>query len=410
MDKLTKVLVITDDIRIKSGVAIQAHKICAGLVKTGKYTVSVMGGALQARSAQPVMVDGVKVYPVREYGTAQQLRDVFSTETPDIVLCFSDPRFFEYVFNMDNEIRSTARLLLYHTWDNEPFPDFNLPWYSACDALIMISKFSFQLFQKHGLECYWIPHGINEAEFRPLTTDERDKARKHLLAAAGIIAPIDFLVFFNSRNISRKRPGDILLAFDEFSKTHPRSALLMNTEAATMDGPDLRLVVERLCTSPNIILNFTKISTEELNKLYAISDVSINISHSEGHGLSVTESLSAGTPVIATATGGMTDQLQTPEGVAGILLTPAVRNLFGTPYAPYHYYDYVSHTDVVNALTEAYNQCTTTPNQWALKGEIGRRHILAEYNETKGVQMWDELLASVLQRPSKYQRFKKVQL
>lgn len=417
MSKRIKLLVVTDDIRIKSGVGIQAYKICTGLQKTGKYDVVVMAGSLQAHNPQPVMLDDIKLYPVREYGNQQIFREIYSIEQPDIVLCFSDPRFFEYIFQIDNEIRKKSRLLLYHTWDNTPFPDYNLPWYSSCDHLVMISNFSYDLFRKRGLHCSWIPHGISETEFFPLTPAARDVARKQLLQAAGIVSPVNFIVFYNGRNISRKRPGDTIMAFDDFARTHPDTALLMNTEVLSEDGGDLRQLIERQCVTPNIILNFKKVSTADLNTFYNIADVTINIAHTEGHGLCVTESLAAGTPVIATETGGITAQIRTKTGTqfkeqydAGMLLPPAVRNLFATPTVPYHYYDYVSHEQVVKALNDAYHRLETDPEGWHALGAMGREHMLAQYNDKFNTAHWDKLLTGVLSEPSQYKRVNVAQL
>jgi hypothetical protein len=43
--------------------------------------------------------------------------------------------------------------------------------------------------------------------------------------------------------------------------------------------------------------------------LYNIADVTINVSSNEGFGLSIAESIMCGTPVIATVTGGLQDQM-----------------------------------------------------------------------------------------------------
>jgi glycosyltransferase involved in cell wall biosynthesis len=127
---------------------------------------------------------------------------------------------------------------------------------------------------------------------------------------------IDFVVFYNSRNIRRKSPGDVILSYRHFcDKIGPekasRCALVMHTAPVDQNGTDLNAVVEALDTDYlNVFFSSNKLTPQQMNALYNIADVTMLISSNEGWGLSLTESMMAGTPIIANTTGGMQDQMR----------------------------------------------------------------------------------------------------
>lgn len=420
--KKIKLLVVSDDIRSSSGVGIQCRKLLQGLNKTGRYSIVEIAGSLIPQPPSPIMFEGIKLYPTSDgYGNQQLLRTVMNLETPDIVLVFSDPRFFEYLFVMDNEIRSKAKLILYHTWDNAPFPKFNLPWYSACDRIVMLSDFSHKLMSQNGVKCDLIQHGFDPSEFYPLPPEVVSLERAKIINQAKN-PNIDFIIFWNNRNMMRKRPGDLIQAFKTFSKIYPNSLLVMHTNPNDPEGTNLIAIIEEVdpCDSP-IMVSSQKITSEQLNILYNISDVSINIAFSEGFGLCVGESLLTGTPVVATRTGGMTEQMSTltqipeihnidgkgceshtEETHFGILLDPEVRNMYGHQAAPYIYGDYVSEEQIVSSLSTI----RSLKSKYITLGEEGREHIIQNFHINSTVDKWDKLLQEEYQKESSYTSYK----
>ena len=51
-----------------------------------------------------------------------------------------------------------------------------------------------------------------------------------------------------------------------------------------------------------------RLDEKEMNILYNVADVTINIASNEGFGLATAESLMAGTPIVVNVTGGLQDQ------------------------------------------------------------------------------------------------------
>ena len=399
-----KLLAITDDIRLPTGVGIQANKLLIGLQKSGLFQVSQIGGSLIPQSPKPVEVEGVKIYPTSDgYGNPNFLRLVMQKERPDITLMFSDPRFFHYIFNMDNEVRHYSKLILYHTWDNAPFPKYNVPWYNACDYVTTISKFSHELLESGGVKNTFIPHGYNPQDFYALKPDVVLQKRKEMLTKVNR-ANTDFIIFWNNRNIHRKRLSDVIQSFEYFYNRHPDSLLFINTNPFDAEGNDIvHLLRDNIFPQYlPLVFNFNKVKVEELNEFYNIADVSINISNSEGFGLCVGESLLTETPVICTRTGGMIEQMTDGKSTYGLLLKPAVKELFGVPGAPYIYRDFVSYDQVVAAFESVYAYATIFKE----KGKQGREHIINNYNTKSTIEKWTSFLLEVHNTPSQFNRFR----
>jgi len=401
-----KLLFITDDIRLNTGVGIQARKLTKGLANLG-YEVVVIGCALNHKDLTPVKED-VLIYPVnigREYGDKNFVRYVIDKEKPDFIIPFSDPRFFGYLFKMDDEIREYSRIVFYHTWDNDPFPKFNLPFYESCDALVMISKFSYELMKENIKDkpIYCVQHGFDPTEFYPLPQNIIRKERENLKNLVNM-ENLEFIIFWNNRNIIRKRVGDVLMIFKEFHKTHPHSLLLMNTDPIDVEGIDILQFHRDLgFEKVPVVYNFEKVKSDRLNLFYNIADVTFTITYNEGFGLCVGESLCAGTPVVATKTGGMTEQLTDGNKVYGILMEPDVRTLFGVPGASYIYQDYVSFDTAINSLHTMYKERKT------LKETIGkeaREHIISHFHINQVIEKWDKILKELYEQPKSYKRVK----
>lgn len=421
--KKIKLLVVSDDIRYFTGVGIQCEKLLRGLHKKGIYDIVEIAGSLIPQSNEPVIYHGIKLYPISDgYGNPGVFREIFAREKPDIVLTFSDPRFFSYLYVLDNEIRKFSKLISYHTWDSDPFPNFNLPWYSACDEVVLISNFSYNLMKSHGVPCHCIPHGIDPTEFYPLSSQQVQIERQKIFKQAKN-PDLDFIILWNNRNIPRKRAADVINIFREFSKTHENSLLFMHTQPNDPEGTNLFSIIDDInVTDAPIMLSTSNQPSNVLNALYNCADVTLNIAFNEGFGLCISESLCAGTPVICTRTGGMTEQASKkihheefkdpvtgnvyPEydeiQEFGKVLHPSVRSLYGNPQFPYIYGDYVGDHDVIRALDFAYHNSL----DWKQKGLAGRDHIIENFHTDTTIDNWHKLLQQTMGNPSTYRKWK----
>lgn len=329
--KKPKILLLSDDLRLHSGIATQSKEIVLSTVH--KYDWVQLGAALKhpesgkqfnldddVRKQTGVEDASVKLYCHTGYGNPGVLRELINIEKPDAILHFTDPRFWRWLYEMENEIRQICPIMYYNIWDSLPDPLWNAPFYASCDLLLGISKQTYGInkrtLEKTGMSKEdwnhrYIPHGVSPL-FKPI--DDMDTSliefkENHKLNG------YDFIVGWNNRNIRRKVPGDVIIAFNEFAKKHPdkKLLLLLHTAESDPNGTDIKEVIKNC--GINGEYRFTKKkqnqqawSTEELNLYYNCCDVVLNIASNEGFGLGSCEAMRAGTPVIVNVTGGLQDQ------------------------------------------------------------------------------------------------------
>ena len=330
-----KILLLCDDIRMHSGVATMAREIVVGTAHHFNWVN--IGGAIKhpdegkgfdlspdVNKQTGISDADVKVYATSGYGNQDLVRGIMNQEKPDAILLFTDPRYWTWMFEMEREIRQTTPIFYLNIWDDYPTPLYNKAFYESCDLLMSISKQTKNINElvlgdaAKGKTLTYVPHGINEEMFYPITKEDKffDKytEMKETLFEG---KEIDFVVFWNSRNIRRKSPGDVILSYRHFcdligKEAAKRCALVMHTTPVDQNGTDLHAVREAICDPDyvNVFFSSNKLTTTQMNWLYNLADVSMLISSNEGWGLSLTESMMAGTPIIANVTGGMQDQMR----------------------------------------------------------------------------------------------------
>lgn len=351
MDKKT-ILLLSDDIRTHSGVATVSRKVVEGTVH--KYNWYQLGAVVQSpdngkifdvseKFKQDTGVSDAKVIIESSsgYGDANKIRRILADNQIDAILHYTDPRYWEWLYNMEYELRTQGiPILYYHVWDNYPAPKYNTPFYKSCDSIMTISQQTHAIVKELLNDVYsedkyesgiplikYIPHGIDPKEFKPLTQDEPgemieskdgslvtefDELPNFKKAIFGDYNP-EFVILFNSRNVLRKHPADIILAYNNFmdslnKEEQSKVALLLHTAPIDKFGTNLYKVVEDLCKYP-VYFSSKKLDTKYMNMLYNIASITISASSAEGFGLSTAESIMAGTPILATVTGGLQDQM-----------------------------------------------------------------------------------------------------
>ena len=232
-----KILLICDDIRLTSGVATIAREI---VINTSNHFnwVNIAGALshpekgkrfdISEDTNQNAGIDdsSVFLYPVDGYGNPDLLRQFIKLEKPDAIMIITDPRYFEWLFAMEAEIRKTLPIIYLNIWDDLPIPLYNRPYYEACDALLAISK-QTKLINELVLGdkskdkiLEYVPHGLNETQYYPIpdTDPTLVSFRKNLFGGD----EKEFILFFNSRNIRRKQIPDTMLAWRYFLDSLPK--------------------------------------------------------------------------------------------------------------------------------------------------------------------------------------------
>ena len=95
MTEKKKILILSDHALSTSGVGCQTRFLANGLIETGRWTVRQFGAAIKHTDYTPVKVnDDFIIKPVDGFGTPQLLKTTLAVEKPDVLLLFTDPRFF----------------------------------------------------------------------------------------------------------------------------------------------------------------------------------------------------------------------------------------------------------------------------------------------------------------------------
>lgn len=325
-----KILLLSDDLRMNSGVGTMSRQFVLGTMK--EFDWVQMGAAIKhpengkridmnesVRKETGVSDANLVIYPCNGYGNPEMLRQVMNTERPNAILHYTDPRFWRWLYEMEHEIRQEMPIFYYNIWDDWPAPHYNEFYYESSDLIMNISKQTVAIVKevakkkpRTDWDCTYLPHGVNE-DFYPISVFDKEHEEMNKLKKSLIDEDIEFVLFYNNRNIRRKMTSDIILAFKDFcDRLDPEQAkkvcLLMHTAPRDENGTDLPVVAERLCPGYKVYFSSNKIDTKKLNYLYNIADVTINIASNEGFGLGTCESLMAGTPIIVNVTGGLQDQ------------------------------------------------------------------------------------------------------
>ena len=412
-----KILLLCDDIRMTSGISTMAREIVIGTAH--HYNWVNIGGAInhpdmgkrfdlnEDTNQQAGIEDAsIVLYPTNGYGDQMLVKQIMQIEKPDALMMFTDPRYWVWLFQMEHEIRKNIPIIYLNIWDDLPYPMYNKSFYESCDALLAISKQTENI--NHcvlGAEISaekvikYVPHGINEKYFFPIT-----KEHPEYLALQDFKKQIfegkeyEFVLLYNARNIRRKSVPDLMLAWKIFVDDLPeekakKCALLLHTQPIDENGTDLPAVKDMLFgyeEKYNIIFNDGRYPTNIMNLLYNASDGCALISSNEGWGLSLTEAMICGKPIIATVTGGMQDQMRfededgnwikfTPEfgsnhrgkykkhGIWAYPVYPSNISLVGSVPTPYIYDDRAEPFDIAKQITRLYYYKTELPDTYNLQ-------------------------------------------
>ena len=408
-----KILTLSDHPLSPSGVGTQTKYVIEALLKTGNYQVVSLAGAIKHVNYQPVKTeqygDDWVIHPVNGYGTQDLVRSIIRTEKIDMVWIMTDPRFWGWIWSMDDEIRAVCPLVYYHVWDNYPYPTFNRKHYLSNDAIATISKVTDDIVKTVApeVESFYIPHAVDSEIFKPLEDEEIRDYKNNTLAPAG--NDEKFIFFWNNRNARRKQSGSLIFWFKELLERvgTDKACLIMHTDPKDVHGQDLAKIVEEVgLVSGEVMFSTNKFPSEELAKMYNMADCTINVSDAEGFGLATLESLSCGTPIIATLTGGLQEQVTDGEQSFGVGLTPASKAIIGSQDIPWIYEDRLDGEDVVNAMQLMVEMDTDKRKEL---GAAGRKHVQENYNFKDFNESWTDLVEKIMKEHGSWQDRKKYQ-
>lgn len=396
-----KILMLSDHALSTSGVGCQSRYLIDGLIRKGNWSVRQFGAAVKHSNYDIVRLsDDFIIKPVDGFGTPDMLRKTLAVERPDVLFLFTDPRFFTWVWEMEDEVHQICPIAYWHVWDNLPVPKFNQVLYDSTDLINCHSYATYDYVKDMAPgRVNFIPHALPQEVFRPL--DDKAEVKNLKVQLIGESRKDHFVLFWVNRNAKRKRPNDILWAWQLFMKKlkekHGKSdaSLLMHTQPDDQEGPNLYATAEMMEIQDSVIFSPERIDFMKMNVLHNISDACINISYAEGFGLATLEAMQCGKPIIALKTGGLTRQVVDYRDGSenGIGLPVEMQSLVGSQQVPYIYEDYCSAETTANAIMKLYEM---SPEEREALGKKARSYVLSEFSLQRTIDDWDRTLTELI--------------
>ena len=404
-----KILVLSDHPLSPSGVGTQTKYFIEALLKTERYSFICLGGAIKHNDYTPQKVepwgDDFRVFPIDGYGNHEIIRSVLQKERPDALWFMTDPRFYGWLWEMENEIRANVPMVYYHVWDNFPAPVYNGVYYRSTDEVVCISKVTYEILKdvSPDVSSRYLPHAVDPQFFHKFKSDEELAHVQQIKENITVNSSMNFknkdkkIFFWNSRNARRKQSGTVVWWFNELINQigKDQACLIMHTDPRDPHGTDLPHIIEHLgADDGQILLSTDKIDPFNLAAFYNAADYTISISDAEGFGLSMLESLSCGTPIIATMTGGMQEQVTDGKNWFGFGIEPASKSVIGSLQVPYIYEDRISQEGFNDALRKAMNR---SPKAYDKMCRQGMNHVKKNYGFDNYQKKWVEIMDEIIE-------------
>lgn len=450
------ILLLSDDIRVHSGIGVMSREIVENTcgifnwVQVGAAVSHPEAGKIIDISEDIAKVTGVedpsvRIYPQNGYGNSMLVRYLLEEEKPDALLHFTDPRYWIWLYQIEHEIRQKIPMMFYAIWDDLPYPYYNENYYRSDDGIFCISKQTYNIVKhvsrkepRAPWSLTYLPHGIDHKDFYPIadTDEEGQHLMKQLRESSFQGQDIDFVVFYNARNLRRKMTPDVLLAYNHFLMQLPeeereKCRLLMHTAPVDDNGTDLPAIIRDVVPNIKVVFSNQKVDAHVLNGLYNIADVTINIASNEGFGLGTCESMLSGTPILVNVTGGLQDQCGfvndegeyldaekdftyewgsnhdgrfRNHGEWAFPVWPVSRSLQGSPLTPYIFDDRADWEEAGNRLLELYKMGREERKR---RGALGREYALGPgmFTAEKMGELFIEHINTVLENWTPRERY-----
>ena len=296
--------------------------------------------------------NGIPTYPGGNHMYGQDVMYANANHfSSDLIIALLDA----WVLNMAGSKTAQIPLAAWYPVDSEPIPAPVERQAQQADYRIVFSRHAEQQTNMAGLDCYYVPHGVDTEAFKPTPLAE---ARERIFTDR--VDPDVFLVGMvaaNKGTPSRKALPENLQAFAQFHRKHPDSVLYLHThkaEAGENGGVNLPEIIQYLGLRPGTDVVFVDqyayhlgLPDEYMALMYSSLDVLLMATMGEGFGIPTVEAQACGCPVIVgdwTASGELC--------FSGWKIPKEQAAGWWTPLAAYQYMPMVD--GIVEALEKAY--------------------------------------------------------
>lgn len=301
-NKRERIVVLSQDPKTIFSYGLQVKELITGIQKYQFHIISQ-----QYIYGRPYELDGYVTW-------ANEGEEQRCTATLQKVINYTNPLC---VFSM-GDIHHNANIPLgkplqipwisWFPWDNHDVPALlrSRPLIVRPDVKVTMSKFSFDLLTKYGIEVDEMIYNIvNTEAYKPLPS--KVFSRKALDRMNPKIKDKKILLFVG-RPSWRKNVEFLLAAFKDLLNIRKDVMLYLHVDfhdAGVSDKPNIDKLIHGMRLQDNIMFTeenkwTTGISTDFLNRLYNLADLYITPHGGEGFGLPICEAMATGVPFVAT--------------------------------------------------------------------------------------------------------------
>ena len=410
MSNKKKIIALSDHALSTSGVGTQSRHLFNGLIEKGEWSIRQFGAALKHADYRTIVVnDDLIIKPIDGFGDRETLRIALATEMPDALFIFTDPRFFIWLFEMEDEVHQICPIAWWHVWDNYPYPSFNSTLYESTDLINCHSHLTYEMVSEHfPKKTNFVPHAVPNEIFTEISDSESAKYKKTVL---GYDRADHFVGIWVNRNAKRKRSNDVLWSWkiflDDLEKKHGhrKATLILHADPNDHEGANLFATAEHFDLQENVFFSSDRLDFEKMNILYNISDFCLNISYAEGFGLPTLEAMQSGCPIIAVKTGGLTRQAVDHRDGShnGVALDVELKTLVGSQSVPYIYEDYVSCDSIAQGMMKLFE--LDEEEKEALSKKV-KDYVASEFAYQDTVDDWHKTLKDLTENwKQNYKRY-----
>lgn len=292
---MLRILWVSNSSWAKTGYGVQTL-LFTQRIKDAGHEIAVLG--YYGLEGSMLNYNGIMHYPKSVHPYGQDIMGAHAQNfNADIIMSLMDV----WVFIPANASRPWVP---YYPVDHEPMPPKVREALSGSYKRIAMSKFGVEESHKAGLECYYVPHGVDTKIYKP--QDKKESRKKLGLPEDAWIVGT---VAMNKGQPSRKSIPSMLQAFANFKKKHTDAVYYLHTQKG--DGIDglggvnmpeiisllgLQMGKDVFMTDPYAMA--LGVSEDWMATLYSSFDVHMLASMGEGFGIPIIEAQSCGVPVI----------------------------------------------------------------------------------------------------------------
>lgn len=316
---MTKILTLSDD-GVASGFGRIAMHLNTALARRG---YSIMAASIQYDGLLPPQYEGQPLpYWVASLAGKNWLEEtarLIGVYQPDIVLVIQDAPYAHHLRHAPVDWSQHGFIAITPVDGLPILPDW-IDTIKKADAALTISEFGVKAFREAGVNVGLCRPGIDPDVFYRLPDAERLALRQKLN-----IAPDAFVMGMMAQNQGRKDIPDTLRAFFEFAKDKPAARLLLDMDAVSPAGWNIPAMCQQFGWDANKLIfriDAQRAGLLHLRERYNLLDVHSVLSHREGFGLPLLESMACGVATMALDWCSGAEIVGKPKKRRGLLIRP----------------------------------------------------------------------------------------